>query len=233
MPPNGLLVRIFADSNTWISYALQTLKQLHGNLPTHYNCRVIALNGLHLLLMMLLRLTLLHRDATTTVLALIPFLRLTFSLHCVFGRMRTMAKLLLVRRYLHNVRSQSTSCKRGRCMSRCCEIRLRTACVMYTCFIKPNQCPCLMRPLPCMAICRNTTTRRAASNRVSFSPLQRQCGARWAVHGRPAAEMRRAPRSQSRRMTMCLLHQFFGLTNNCPRSFCERAMPLSAVFHGW
>jgi hypothetical protein len=53
----------------------------------------------------------------------------------VFGRMRTMAKLLLVRRYLHNVRSQSTSCKRGRCMSRCCEIRLQTACVMYTCFI--------------------------------------------------------------------------------------------------
>jgi hypothetical protein len=54
-----------------------------------------------------------------------------------FGRMRTMAKLLLVRRrYLHNARSsQSTSCKRGRCMSRCCEIRLRIACVMYTCFI--------------------------------------------------------------------------------------------------
>ena len=70
--------------------------------------------------MMLLRLTLLHKDATTTVLALFPFLRLTFSLLCVFGRMRTMAKLLRVRRYLHNVRSQSTSCKRGRFMSRCC-----------------------------------------------------------------------------------------------------------------
>ena len=37
-----------------------------------------------------------------------------------------MAKLLLVRRYLHNVRSQSTSCKRGCCISRCCEIRQRT-----------------------------------------------------------------------------------------------------------
>jgi uncharacterized BrkB/YihY/UPF0761 family membrane protein len=58
---------------------------------------------------MLLRLTLLHRDATTTMLALFPFLLLTFSLLCVFGRMRTVAKLLLVRRYLHNVRSQSTS----------------------------------------------------------------------------------------------------------------------------
>ena len=87
--------------------------------------------------MMLLRLTLLQKATTTTVLALFPFLRLTFSLLCVFGRMRTMAKLLRVRRYRHNVRSRSTSCKRGRCMSRCCEIRLQTACVMYTCFINP------------------------------------------------------------------------------------------------
>jgi len=153
---------------------------------------------------MLLRLTLLRRYTTTTVLALFPFLRLTFSLLCVFGRMKTIAKLLLVRHYLHNARSQSTSCKRGRCMSRCNEIRLRIACVMYTCFITPNRCPCLMRPLPCVAICRNATTRRAASNHVSFSPLPRQCGARWAVHGRQAAAMRRAPRSQSRRGTMLL-----------------------------
>ncbi len=107
------------------------------------------------------------------------------------SRMRTMAKLLRVRRYLHNVRSQSTSCKRGRFMSRPCEIRLQTACVMYTCFITPNQCPCLMRPLPCMAICRNTTTRRVASTHVSLSPLLRQCGARWVVHGRQVAEVRR------------------------------------------
>jgi hypothetical protein len=28
------------------------------------------------------------------------------------------------------------------------------SCVMYTCFIAPNQCPCLMRLLPCMTICR-------------------------------------------------------------------------------
>jgi len=110
-----------------------------------------------------------------------------------------MAKLLLVSRYLHNVRSQSTSCKRGRCMNRCCEIRLRTSCVMYTCFITHNQCQCLMRPLPCMAICRNATTRREASNHVSLPPLQRQCGARWPVHGRQAAEMRSAPQSQSLR----------------------------------
>jgi hypothetical protein len=47
---------------------------------------------------MLLHLTLLHRDATTTVLALFPFLRLTFSLHCVLGGLRKMAKRLLDRR---------------------------------------------------------------------------------------------------------------------------------------
>jgi hypothetical protein len=61
--------------------------------------------------MMLLRLTLLQATATK-VLALFPFLRLTYLLHCVFGSMRTMAKLLLVRRYLNNVRSQSTSVRR-------------------------------------------------------------------------------------------------------------------------
>ena len=186
-----------ADPTSWNSSALQTLKQLHGNLLTHYNCTEWAPP--------------LADDAPATdapaqghddVLALFPFLHLTFSLLCVFCRMRTMAKLLLVCRYLHNVRSQSTSCKRGRCMSRCCKIRLRTACVMYTCFILPNPCPCLMRPLPCMAICRNTTTRRVVSNHVSLSPLLCQCGARWAVHGRQSAEVRHAPQRQSRRLTM-------------------------------
>jgi len=124
-----------------------------------------------------------------------------------------MAKLLRVRRYLHNVRSQSTSCKRGRCMSRCCEIRLRTACVMYTCFITPNQCPCLMRPLPCMAICRNTTTRREASNHVSLSPLPRQCWARWPW----TTGCRGAPRTTeaiTENDYVAFFHQFFGLTNN-------------------
>jgi hypothetical protein len=113
-----------------------------------------------------------------------------------------MEKLLCVRCYLHDVRSQSTSCKRGRFISRQCEIRLQTACVMYTCFITPNQCPCLMRPLPCMAICRNTTTRRAVSTHVSLSPLHRQCGASWAVHGRQVSEESHTPLKQSRRMTM-------------------------------
>jgi hypothetical protein len=153
---------------------------------------------------MLLRLTLPHKATTTTVLALCPSLRLTFSLLRVFGRMRTMAKLLLVRRYIHNVRSQSTSCKRGRCMSTCCEIRLRTACVMYTSFITPNQCPCLMRPLPCVAIYRNATTRRAARTLASLSPLPRLCGAKWAALGRQTAEMRHAPRRISRSRIMLL-----------------------------
>jgi hypothetical protein len=59
-------------------------------------------NGLHLRLLMLLHPTLLHRDSTMTVLALFPFLRLTFSLHCVLCRLRKMAKLLPVRRNLHS-----------------------------------------------------------------------------------------------------------------------------------
>jgi hypothetical protein len=74
----------------------------------------IAQNGLHLWLMMLLCLTILH--SITTVIALFPFLCLTFSLLFVFDRMRT----------------------------------------------------------SCVAICCNTTTRREASNHVSFSPLQYQ-----------------------------------------------------------
>jgi hypothetical protein len=53
---------------------------------------------------MLMRLTLLLRDATTTVLVLFPFLRLTFSLLCVLDRMGEMTKLPLVRLYLRNVR---------------------------------------------------------------------------------------------------------------------------------
>jgi hypothetical protein len=55
---------------------------------------------------MLLHPALLHRDATTTVLVLFPFLRLTFSLLCVLGRLRKMANLLFVRRYLHSFTSK-------------------------------------------------------------------------------------------------------------------------------
>jgi hypothetical protein len=147
---------------------------------------------------MLLRLRLLHRDTTTTVLALFPFLRLTFSLLGEFGRMRTMAKLLLVSRYFYNVRSQSTSCKSDCCMSRCCEILLRIACVPCTCFITPNRCPCLMRTLP---VWQNDAIQRRGGQQEN-KPLSLPCRARWAAHGQQPAAMRHAPRRQSRRRTM-------------------------------
>jgi hypothetical protein len=106
------------------------LSQLSNSFTTSSFSITIALNGLRLHLLVLLKLlhlTPLHRDATTTVLALFPFLRLTFSLHCVLGRLRKMAMLLLVRRYLHNVKSQSASCKAGCGINRYCKIRPRPA----------------------------------------------------------------------------------------------------------
>ena len=108
---------------------------------------------------MLLHLT--HRDATTRVLALFSFLRLTLSLHCMLGSLRKMTRTLFVRRYLRNGRSLIRSCHSGRCIRKCCKIRLRPACVMCTCFITPNRCQRWMSTLPCVAICRNATTRRA------------------------------------------------------------------------
>ena len=63
-------------------------------------------------------------------------------------------------------------------------------------------CTSRMRTLPCVAICRNATTRGDASSHVSLFPLQTQYGDRWAAHGRQTAAMRRAPRRQSRRGTM-------------------------------
>jgi hypothetical protein len=101
IPPNGLLVRILQIPK------LGTALPFTPSNSFTITCRrtTIAQNGLHLWLMMLLRLTLLHKAATTTVIAIFPFLRLTFSLLCVFGRKRTMAKLLLVRRYLTSTTS--------------------------------------------------------------------------------------------------------------------------------
>jgi hypothetical protein len=64
-----------ADPNTWNCLSLTTLKQLHDKLLTYYNCTEWAPSRL----LMLLHLTLLHRDATTTMLAFFPFLPLTFS----------------------------------------------------------------------------------------------------------------------------------------------------------
>ena len=134
---HGLLAR-FAPSRSSMGCWAESCRFHHLEMLVPYNSQTAsrpvpdALNGLrlHLLaLLMLLHLTPLHRDATTTVLALFPFLRLTFSLHCVLGRLRKMAMLLLVRRYMHNVKSQSASCKAGCCINRYCKIRPRPAVV--------------------------------------------------------------------------------------------------------
>jgi hypothetical protein len=61
-----------------------------------------------------------------------------------------------------------------------------------------------MRPLPCVAICRNATTRRAARTLASLSPLPRLCGAGWAALGQQTAEMSHAPQRISRSRTMLL-----------------------------
>jgi hypothetical protein len=201
MPPNGLLVRILQIPNTWNRSVLQTLKQLHDNLLTHYNCTEWAppladdapapgapAHG--------------HADDSDRPLSLPP-INLLASLRVrqdeddgeVADRLslppqRQVTKHIMQTWMLHEHMLRDPP------MDRVHDVH------MHTCFITPNQCPCLMRPLPCMAICRNATTRRAASSHVSLSPLKRQCGVRWAVHGRQAAEMRRAPRSQSRRRTM-------------------------------
>ena len=62
--------------------------------------------------------------------------------------------------------------------------------------------------------------------RLDFSPATSVWG-----------QMGRAPRTTeaiTENDYVAFFHQFFGLTQQpCPRSFCERAMPLSAVFHGW
>jgi hypothetical protein len=221
------------DPTTWSCSALTTLKQLHDKLLTHYNCTewappppagpAAAPAPAPL-----------PRDATTTVLALFPFLCLTFSLHCVLGRTRKTARTLFVRRYLHNIRSLSGSCNSGRCMSRCCEIRLQARSVTCTCFIAPNRCHCLMSTLPCVAICRNVTTRRAARQHAAPSPLPPQCGARWAALGRQVG--RNASRTTeiiTEKDYVAFFHQFFGFTNNSALApFANAQCPCQRYFMG-
>jgi hypothetical protein len=98
-------------------------KKLEHLYPSNPHIAADALqctNGLHLRLQMPMCLTLLLRDAATTMLALFPFPRVTFSLPCVFGRMMKM-KLLLAGRYLRNVRSPSRS--PSGCCNRCSKYR--------------------------------------------------------------------------------------------------------------
>jgi hypothetical protein len=61
-------------------------------------------------------------------------------------------------------------------MSRCCEIRLRIACVMCTCFITPIRCTCLMRMLPSVAICRNASTRSRQATTSLLLPCRVSVG---------------------------------------------------------
>jgi hypothetical protein len=75
-------------------------------------------NGLHLLLAMLPRPTLPHRTRRRQCSNIfLPPLKPSNA--CVgrslFGRVRTMTKLLLVHHHLHNVRVNSTSCSCARC----------------------------------------------------------------------------------------------------------------------
>ena len=164
------------DPTTWTCSALSTLKQLHDNLLTLYNCSEWAppppagpaaapapdapAQG--------------HDADNAHPLSLPP---LIFSLLCVLGRMRKMVRTLFVHRYLRNARSLNGSCNNGRCTSLCSEILLRTACVMCTCCIVPNRCPCLMSIPPCAATCRNAMTTRVASQHASPFPPPPQCGA--------------------------------------------------------
>jgi hypothetical protein len=174
---------------------------------------------------------LLHRDATTTVLTLVSFLLLTFSFLCVLGRMWTRAKLLLVHHHLHNVRSQSTSCNRGCCMSRCCPIRLWIACVSCTCFIKPNSGGVPM-------LDENSAVRQRQEGQQETTSLFLPCSVSMGSDG---------PRMDDR-LPQCASH--YGVNHGqglccflpsvprvhqqaCPRSFCECAMQLHAVLHGW
>ena len=74
-----------------------------SNIFTSSSCSItIAKNGLHHQTPMLQRLA--HLNSTRT-LALFPFLPLTLSLLCVFGRMRKMATLMLALRCPRNVGS--------------------------------------------------------------------------------------------------------------------------------
>jgi hypothetical protein len=224
-----------ADPNTWNSSALHNLKQLHDNLLTHYNCTEWAppladdapasddpAQG---------------SDNDSARPLSLPLLNLLASLRARQdednGEVAARPLLPPQRQVTKHIMQTWT------CMSRSYEIRLRIACVMYTCFITPHWCPCLMRPLPCMAICRNATTRRAASNHVSFSPLQRQCGARCVGPDGPHMDDRRPKCATHHRFyhgegLCCLLPSILQAHQQpCPRSFCERAMPLPAVLHGW
>jgi hypothetical protein len=166
--------------------------------------------------MLLLRLTLLHRDATTTVLALFPFLRLTFSLLCVFGRMWTMAKLMLVRRYLHNVRSQSKHIMKKwllheQMLRNPPTDRMRDVHMLHHTQSVPmlDENSALRGNMP-----QRNDEEGGKQPRLSFSPAASvwgQMGRAWTTDGRNAP---RTTESITEKDYVAFFHQFSGLTNN-------------------
>jgi len=124
--PQWVAGQNLADSTTWKCSSLTTLKQLHDQFLMHYNCTEWAppppagpaaapapdapAPG---------------RDDDSARPLSLPPLNLLASLRA--RQVEEMAMLLLVRRYLHNVKSQSASCKAGCGINRYCKIRPRPA----------------------------------------------------------------------------------------------------------
>ena len=151
------------------------------------------------------RTTMLQRPAllnSTTTPALFPFLPLTFSLLCVFGRMWKTATPVLALHCPCNVGSPNRSCVSGAGTNSLLEIRLPTACVMYTSCTSPNLCPFSTKTQHFATICRSVTMTRAGTHSVSPSHLQRPCGVRWGALGLQGTEMRAQQSSSHRRITL-------------------------------
>jgi hypothetical protein len=207
MPPNGLLVRIFADSNTWISYALQTLKQLHGNLPTHYNCSewappladdAPAPDA-----------PAQRRDDDSARPHSLPPLNLLASLRVRQdednGKAAARPSLLPQRQVTKHIMQTWTLYEQV--LRNPPTDRMRDVHMLHQTQSVPmlDATSALHGNMP-----QHNDEEGGKQPRLFFSPA----ASVWSQMG-------------------CSWTTFFGLTNNCPRSFCERAMPLSAVFHGW
>ena len=118
-----------------------------------------------------------------------------------------------------------------------CEIHLRPACVMCACFIAPNRCHCVMSIPPCVTICRNATTRWAARQHASPSPLPPPCGAGWAALGRHWATVGRNASRTTEIITEkdydAFFHQYFGFINNPALApFANAQCPCQRYFMG-
>jgi hypothetical protein len=116
-----------------------------------------------------------------------------------------MAKLLSVRRYLHNVRSQSTSHRRGHFMSRSCEICLVTDRMCDVHMLHHSQSVPMLDETSALYgnMPQPNDTEVCKHPCLAFSPASSvwgQMGSAWMT----VAEECYTPRKQSRRMTMLL-----------------------------